>query len=41
MIFLRPSYENKRFPVLSNLGLSFVERSSNLWAKQSTIIYRM
>ena len=41
MIFLKPSYKNKRFPVPSNLGLSFVERPSNLWAKQSPSIYHM
>ena len=38
MIFLKPCYKNKRFPLPSNLGVAFVERPSNLWAKQRTSV---
>ena len=39
MIFFKPSYKNKRFPLLSNLGLAFVESYSKFWAKQSTGVF--
>ena len=38
MIFSKLSCKNKRFPLPSNLGVAFVERPSNLWAKQSTSV---